>query len=81
MDVRADFGDLEFKHIIRVGWSDLLTGLQLGQENFSYGFESKAKFYKGGEISDYGESLVEGDVIGVYLVSTWCYSFSNFLSL
>ena len=31
MDVRADFGDLESKHILRVGWSDLLTGLQLGK--------------------------------------------------
>jgi hypothetical protein len=30
IDVRADFGDLEFKHILRTGWSDLLTDLQLG---------------------------------------------------
>lgn len=34
IDVRADFGDLEFKHILRAGWSDLLTDLQLG--NFIY---------------------------------------------
>jgi len=30
LDVRADFGDLESKHVLRVGWSDLLTDLQLG---------------------------------------------------
>lgn len=34
MDVRADFGDLEHKHVLRVGWSDVLTGLQLG--NFAF---------------------------------------------
>jgi heterogeneous nuclear ribonucleoprotein U-like protein 1 len=32
LDVRADFGDLESKHVLRVGWSDLHTDLQLGEE-------------------------------------------------
>jgi len=32
MDVRADFGDLESKHVLRVGWSELSTDLQLGMK-------------------------------------------------
>jgi len=40
-----------------------------GEEKYSYGFESKAKMYKGGEVVDHGEKLLEGDVVGAYLVS------------
>lgn len=43
--------------------------LYLGQEKFSYGYESKGKIYKGGEVADFGENLAEGDVLGVYIVS------------
>jgi len=30
-EVKADFGDQEPKHVLRVGWSDINTDLQLGK--------------------------------------------------
>ena len=31
LPIKADFGEGETKHVLRVGWSDLNTGLQLGK--------------------------------------------------
>lgn len=56
-------------HLIRIGWSSINSGLQLGESKFSYGYESSGKFVCDKNFSDYGKSFGVGDVVGAYLVS------------
>lgn len=56
-------------HIVRVGWSLMGTSLQLGEEKFSYGYESSGKFVNDTQFVDYGKPFAVGDVISAYLVS------------
>ncbi|KAF2882590.1 hypothetical protein ILUMI_23607 [Ignelater luminosus] len=55
------------KHLFRVGWSLVDTCLQLGEAEYSYGYESSGKFVTNKEFSDYGIKFGVGDVIGAYL--------------
>jgi hypothetical protein len=34
-EVKFDFGKVEVKHILRLGWSDVFTDLQLGTSNIN----------------------------------------------
>ncbi|KAJ8981698.1 hypothetical protein NQ317_003419 [Molorchus minor] len=54
-------------HLFRIGWSLLTTGLQLGEEKYSYGYESSGKFVTDKQFTDYGTKFGAGDVIGAYL--------------
>jgi len=36
LNVRIDFGTVEQKHVLRVGWSELYADMQLGKELFLY---------------------------------------------
>ncbi|CAG7835827.1 unnamed protein product [Allacma fusca] len=66
-EVKLDFGEEEKKYVLRVGWSDLSAGLQLGQEKLSYCWDSSGKIYKSGETEDFSETFDKGDVVGVSL--------------
>ncbi|KAJ8922232.1 hypothetical protein NQ315_004169, partial [Exocentrus adspersus] len=54
-------------HLFRVGWSLISTGLQLGEEKYSYGYESTGKFVTGNQFVDYGIKFGTGDVIAAFL--------------
>lgn len=56
-------------HLFRVGWSLLNTGLQLGEYEHSYCYESSGKFITNKKFEDYGVKFGVGDVIGSFLVS------------
>lgn len=56
-------------HLVRVGWSLLTSSLQLGEDKFSYAYESTGKFVNDKQFIDYGRSFAVGDVVGAYLVS------------
>lgn len=57
-------------HLFRVGWSLLDTGLQLGEDNFSYGYESSGRFVVNKQFDNYGRKFGVGDVIASFLVSS-----------
>ncbi|CAG9824491.1 unnamed protein product [Phaedon cochleariae] len=54
-------------HFFRVGWSVLKSSLQLGEDEFSYAYESSGKFANNGKFTDYGIKFGNGDVIGAFL--------------
>ncbi|XP_050294295.1 heterogeneous nuclear ribonucleoprotein U-like protein 1 isoform X2 [Anthonomus grandis grandis] len=54
-------------HYFRVGFSLLGTSLQLGETQFSYGYESTGKFVTNKQFQDYGVTFGAGDVVGAYL--------------
>ncbi|XP_018576808.1 heterogeneous nuclear ribonucleoprotein U-like protein 2 [Anoplophora glabripennis] len=54
-------------HLFRVGWSLVTSSLQLGEEKFSYGYESTGKFVTDKQFTDYGITFEAGDVIGSFL--------------
>ena len=54
-------------HVIRVGWSLDSSSLQLGTENFSYGFGGTGKASTSNKFFNYGRPFGLGDVIGCYL--------------
>lgn len=56
-------------HIFRTGWSVEKTSLQLGEDEFSYGYESTGKFVSKREFNDFSGPYKLGDVVGAYLVS------------
>lgn len=58
------------KHLIRVGWSISNSSLQLGEAQFSYGYESTGKFVTNKTFTPCGAKLGVGDVIGAYLSIT-----------
>lgn len=55
-------------HMFRVGWSLLNTGLQLGEYQHSFGYESSGRFVTNKQFTEYGAKFGVGDVIGSYLV-------------
>ncbi|GJQ77787.1 hypothetical protein Trydic_g16049 [Trypoxylus dichotomus] len=57
-------------HLIRIGWSSLNSGLQLGESKFSYGYESSGKFVYDKNFTTYGKPFAVGDVVGAYLEFT-----------
>lgn len=67
LDVRHLPPEEKTTHVIRVGWSLGKTSLQLGEEEFSYGYGGTAKFSTKCKFSDYGETFGAGDVITSYL--------------
>nr|XP_023026523.1 heterogeneous nuclear ribonucleoprotein U-like protein 2 [Leptinotarsa decemlineata] len=54
-------------HVLRVGWSLLNCSLQLGEEKFSYGYESSGRFVTDKKFVDYGIKFGAGDVVGTFL--------------
>jgi len=54
-------------HVLRVGWSVASTGLNLGEEAFSYGYGGTGKASTESNFNDYGETFSTGDVITAYL--------------
>ncbi|RZC32764.1 heterogeneous nuclear ribonucleoprotein U-like protein 2, partial [Asbolus verrucosus] len=54
-------------HLFRVGWSLLDTGLQLGEDKFSYGYESSGRFVTDKQFQDYGIKFGVGDVVASFL--------------
>ena len=54
-------------HVIRVGWSLDTSSLQLGTENFSYGFGGTGKASTNNKFLNYGRPFGLNDVIGCYL--------------
>ncbi|XP_063931032.1 heterogeneous nuclear ribonucleoprotein U-like protein 1 isoform X2 [Zophobas morio] len=54
-------------HLFRVGWSLLDTGLQLGEDKYSYGYESSGSFVTNKEFQQYGVQFGIGDVITSFL--------------
>ncbi|XP_022091036.1 heterogeneous nuclear ribonucleoprotein U-like protein 1 [Acanthaster planci] len=50
-------------HVVRIGWSADSASLQLGEEDFSYGYGGTAKFSTRGQFRDYGLTFGAGDVI------------------
>ncbi|KYB28804.1 heterogeneous nuclear ribonucleoprotein U-like protein 2 isoform X1 [Tribolium castaneum] len=57
-------------HLFRVGWSLLDTGLQLGEDKFSYGYESSGRFALNKQFEDYGKKFGVGDVVASFLEIT-----------
>ncbi|KAK5640200.1 hypothetical protein RI129_011011 [Pyrocoelia pectoralis] len=58
------------KHLIRVGWSISNSTLQLGEVQFSYGYESTGKYVANKTFTPHGAKFGVGDVIGAYLSIT-----------
>ncbi|GBP96284.1 Heterogeneous nuclear ribonucleoprotein U-like protein 1 [Eumeta japonica] len=52
---------------LRIGWSTDDSTLHLGEGKFSWGYESTGRIVHNGEFKEYGKTLNEKDVIGVYL--------------
>nr|XP_054758640.1 heterogeneous nuclear ribonucleoprotein U-like isoform X3 [Lytechinus pictus] len=55
------------KHVVRVGWSIDASSLQLGEEDFSYGYGGTGKASVKCKFENYGEKFGVGDVIGAYV--------------
>lgn len=53
-------------HIFRVGWSTDSPNLQLGQNEFSYGYDGRGLKTTNCQFEEYGEKFGEGDVIGCF---------------
>lgn len=54
-------------HLFRVGWSLEKTGLQLGEEKFSYGYESTGRFVTDKQFTDFATKFGVGDVVTAYV--------------
>jgi heterogeneous nuclear ribonucleoprotein U-like protein 1 len=54
-------------HEIRCGWSTANSSLQLGESEFSYGFDSSGRKCNSSEFTDYGPKLNVNDVVGIHL--------------
>jgi heterogeneous nuclear ribonucleoprotein U-like protein 1 len=54
-------------HLFRVGWSLLDTGLQLGEDKYSYGYESSGRFVINKQFQNYGIQFGVGDVVASFL--------------
>ncbi|XP_026862970.2 heterogeneous nuclear ribonucleoprotein U-like protein 2 isoform X2 [Electrophorus electricus] len=52
--------------VLRVGWSVEDSGLQLGEEELSFGLDGAGVALSGGRAEEFGEPFSEGDVIGCY---------------
>ncbi|KAG5896297.1 hypothetical protein JTB14_008853 [Gonioctena quinquepunctata] len=54
-------------HFFRVGWSLPTSSLQLGEEKYSYGYESSGRFVSDKQFAEYGVKFGAGDVVGAFL--------------
>lgn len=69
------------KHLVRVGWSSGAASLQLGEGEFSYGYESTGKFVANKVFTNYGAKFGLGDVVGAYLdITDECITFNYTLN-
>ncbi|XP_011674976.2 heterogeneous nuclear ribonucleoprotein U isoform X3 [Strongylocentrotus purpuratus] len=55
------------RHVVRVGWSIDASSLQLGEEDFSFGYGGTGKASVKCKFVDFGEKFGVGDVIGAYV--------------
>ncbi|XP_067877706.1 heterogeneous nuclear ribonucleoprotein U-like protein 2 isoform X2 [Heterodontus francisci] len=53
-------------HIVRVGWSLDSSSLQLGDGEFSYGYDGAGRKWENCKFEEYGETFDENDVIGCF---------------
>ncbi|XP_066575172.1 heterogeneous nuclear ribonucleoprotein U-like protein 2 isoform X2 [Amia ocellicauda] len=53
--------------VLRLGWSVDASSFQLGEDELSFGFDSRGKKVSGGQVEDFGEPFTESDVIGCYV--------------
>ncbi|XP_076292706.1 uncharacterized protein LOC143214958 [Lasioglossum baleicum] len=60
----------EKPYILRVGWSTPYTSMQLGEEKFSYGYDSIGRKLTNNQFEDYGLQFGKDDVVGCYLDAT-----------
>ncbi|XP_077466101.1 heterogeneous nuclear ribonucleoprotein U-like protein 2 isoform X2 [Stigmatopora argus] len=51
---------------MRIGWSAAQTSLLLGEEEFSFAYDRRARKVTCGREEEYGEPFCEGDIIGCY---------------
>ncbi|XP_057706776.1 heterogeneous nuclear ribonucleoprotein U-like protein 2 isoform X2 [Corythoichthys intestinalis] len=51
---------------MRIGWSAAQTSLMLGQEEFSFAYDRRARKVTCGKEEEFGEPFCEGDIIGCY---------------
>ncbi|XP_072345775.1 heterogeneous nuclear ribonucleoprotein U-like protein 2 [Scyliorhinus torazame] len=58
------------RHLVRVGWSLDSSSLQLGDGEFSYGYDGVGRKWENSKLEEYGETFDENDVIGCFAVST-----------
>ena len=54
---------------MRLGWSTLDSEMIVGDDRFSYCYESTGKAVTRTNLEDYSEEFGQGDVIGCYIVS------------
>lgn len=55
-------------HLFRVGWSLIDSDLQLGEDKYSYGYESSGRFAVDKQFQNYGIKFGVGDVVTSFLV-------------
>ncbi|GCB79500.1 hypothetical protein scyTo_0019554 [Scyliorhinus torazame] len=56
------------RHLVRVGWSLDSSSLQLGDGEFSYGYDGVGRKWENSKLEEYGETFDENDVIGCFAV-------------
>ncbi|XP_048475534.1 heterogeneous nuclear ribonucleoprotein U-like protein 2 [Rhincodon typus] len=54
------------RHLVRVGWSLDSSSLQLGDGEFSYGYDGAGRKWENSKFEEYGETFDENDVIGCF---------------
>ncbi|XP_060711844.1 heterogeneous nuclear ribonucleoprotein U-like protein 2 [Hemiscyllium ocellatum] len=54
------------RHLVRVGWSLNSSSLQLGDGEFSYGYDGVGRKWENSKFEEYGEMFDENDVIGCF---------------
>ncbi|XP_072345505.1 heterogeneous nuclear ribonucleoprotein U-like protein 2 [Scyliorhinus torazame] len=54
------------RHLVRVGWSLDSSSLQLGDGEFSYGYDGVGRKWENSKLEEYGETFDENDVIGCF---------------
>ncbi|XP_078389080.1 heterogeneous nuclear ribonucleoprotein U-like protein 2 [Cetorhinus maximus] len=54
------------RHLVRVGWSLDSSSLQLGDGEFSYGYDGAGRKWENSKFEEYGENFDEDDVIGCF---------------
>lgn len=53
-------------HVVRVGWSLDSSGLQLGESEFSFGYDGAGRKWSNSAFEKYGETFGENDVVGCF---------------
>ncbi|XP_051901221.1 heterogeneous nuclear ribonucleoprotein U-like protein 2 isoform X2 [Pristis pectinata] len=54
------------RHVVRVGWSLDSSSLQLGDGEFSFGYDGAGRKWRNSVFEKYGETFDENDVIGCF---------------